>query len=30
MNPFELNPIRMEDGIMDWATVYPTPHNKHH
>lgn len=28
MNPFEQKPIRMEDGIMDWATLYPTPYNK--
>lgn len=28
MNPFEQNPTKIEDGIMDWATVYPTPYNK--
>jgi rubrerythrin len=28
MNPFEQKPIKMEDGIMDWTTVYPTPYNK--
>lgn len=28
MNPFEQNPIKMVDGIMDWKTVYPTPYNK--
>lgn len=28
MNPFEQNPMKLEDGIMDWATVYPTPYNK--
>jgi len=29
MNPFEQKPIKIEDSIMDWATVYPTPYNKH-
>ena len=28
MNPFEQIPIKMEDGIMDWASMYPTPYNK--
>lgn len=28
MNPFEQKPIEMEDGFMDWNTVYPTPYNK--
>jgi len=28
MNPFEQQPMKVADGIMDWATVYPTPYNK--
>lgn len=28
MNPFEQKPIKMEDGIMDGATVYPKPYDK--
>ncbi|HOP09897.1 MAG TPA: hypothetical protein PK629_00215 [Oscillospiraceae bacterium] len=28
MNPFELKPKAVEDGIMDWATLYPTPYCK--
>lgn len=28
MNPFEQKPINIEDGIMDWATVYPKPYCK--
>jgi hypothetical protein len=28
MNPFELKPIKVEDGIMDWKTVYPKPYDK--
>jgi len=28
LNPFEQKPIKMEDGIMDWATIYPKPYNK--
>ncbi|MGI6151403.1 MAG: hypothetical protein ACOYIR_05580 [Christensenellales bacterium] len=28
MNPFELKPIKVEDGIMDWRTVYPKPYDK--
>ncbi len=28
MNPFDQKPIKMEDGIMDWSTVYPQPYNK--
>ncbi len=28
MNPFAQKPIRMEDGIMDWAALYPTPYDK--
>ncbi len=28
MNPFELKPNAVEDGIMDWATIYPKPYCK--
>ncbi len=28
MNPFELKPKAVEDGIMDWATLYPKPYCK--
>ncbi len=28
MNPFEQKPAKTVDGIMDWATLYPTPYNK--
>lgn len=28
MNPFELKAMKVEDGIMDWSTVYPKPYNK--
>ena len=28
MNPFEQRPINMEDGFMDWATIYPKPYDK--
>ena len=28
MNPFEQKPIKMEDGIMDWASMYPMPYDK--
>lgn len=28
MNPFEEKPLRVEDGLMDWATVYPKPYSK--
>lgn len=28
MNPFDQNPILLNDNIMDWATIYPTPYNK--
>jgi len=28
MNPFEQKPMPVEDGIMDWSTVYPQPYNK--
>ncbi len=28
MNPFELKPNAVEDGIMDWATIYPAPYCK--
>jgi hypothetical protein len=28
MNPFEQKAMKIEGGIMDWSTVYPTPYNK--
>ena len=28
MNPFELKPKRVEDGISDWAGIYPKPYDK--
>jgi rubrerythrin len=28
MNPFDQKPIKMVDGIMDWATMYPKPYCK--
>ena len=28
MNPFEQKPIQIDDGIMDWSTVYPKPYCK--
>ncbi len=28
MNPFNEKPMNLEDGIMDWATAYPTPYCK--
>ena len=28
MNPFEEKAAKVEDGIMDWCTIYPTPYNK--
>lgn len=28
MNPFEQKPINMEDGFMDWSTIYPKPYDK--
>ncbi len=28
MNPFEQRPIPVEDGIMDWAAMYPQPYDK--
>lgn len=28
MNPFEQKPAKVDDGIMDWATVYPKPYDK--
>lgn len=28
MNPFEQKATKVEDGIMDWSTVYPKPYNK--
>lgn len=28
MNPFEQKPMNIEDGFMDWATMYPQPYDK--
>ncbi len=28
MNPFEQKPVNIEDGIMNWCTIYPQPYNK--
>lgn len=28
MNPFEQTPMKLEDGILDWKTIYPMPYNK--
>lgn len=28
MNPFEQKPVNIEDGIMNWSTIYPQPYNK--
>ena len=28
MNPFELRPMRVEDGILDWKSVYPKAYDK--
>ncbi len=28
MNPFELKPMKLEDGIADWAGIYPKPYDK--
>jgi len=28
MNPFEQTPMKVEDGIMDWNTMYPKPYDK--
>jgi hypothetical protein len=28
LNPFELRPMRVEDGILDWNSVYPKPYDK--
>ena len=28
MNPFEQKPINIENGIMNWSTIYPQPYNK--
>jgi hypothetical protein len=28
VNPFEQKPAKVDDGIMDWATVYPKPYDK--
>lgn len=29
INPFEQKPMPIENGFMDWKTVYPKPYNKH-
>ena len=28
MNPFEQKPMKLDEGVMDWRTVYPKPYNK--
>ncbi|MBC5582449.1 hypothetical protein H8S23_13125 [Anaerofilum sp. BX8] len=28
MDPFELKPTTVEDGLMDWKTLYPQPYDK--
>ena len=28
MNPFNQTPMKVEDGIMDWNTMYPKPYDK--
>ncbi len=28
MNPFELKPAKVEDGLQDWAAIYPKPYDK--
>ena len=28
MNPFDQNPIKLDDCLMDWDRIYPTPYNK--
>ena len=28
MNPFEQKPVNIQDGIMNWSTIYPQPYNK--
>ena len=28
LNPFELKPMKVEDGISDWAGIYPKPYDK--
>ncbi|MGF7186816.1 hypothetical protein GGQ84_002949 [Desulfitispora alkaliphila] len=28
-NPFEQKPMLIEDGFMDWKTIYPKPYSKH-
>jgi hypothetical protein len=28
MNPFEQQPMKVQDGIVDWATLYPKPYDK--
>lgn len=29
MNPFEQKPMKIDDSILDWAKLYPTPYDKH-
>ena len=28
MNPFEQKPMKLDEGVMDWRTVYPKPYSK--
>ncbi len=28
-SPFDEKPMCLDDGFMDWKTMYPTPYNKH-
>lgn len=28
MNPFDQRPVNIDDSVMDWGTIYPTPYNK--
>ena len=29
MNPFTEKPMKLEDTLMDWRTIYPAPYDKH-
>ena len=29
MNPFEQKPMKIDDSILDWSKLYPTPYDKH-
>ncbi len=29
MNPFEQTPVKIEEGVRDWASLYPEPYDKH-